>query len=375
MTLNFLSIWLTNTVSENEISALADECVQCAICLPHCPTYQAFENEGYSPRGRIALIKAYSQGLLQDDAQWSEQVDSCLSCGACEQACPANVQYERLYDMARALRTSHKSRPVSFKERVFGWILGSTVLTNVFQRLWPGAQSYRIQASYPLGSSKKAVRLLMDCSTRIMEPQIFEATAFILNRLGYSVELHTLKDCCGGWWAHTGQEQRAKKREAQLRMSVSLDTETPLLVLATGCHYHLARSQAIPVKSVYAFIADNWDASLPLHPISEETVHLHSPCTSRGSEGLQAFYALLKSCGASISPLKGRCCGAGGAMAMTYPQKADVISRQFFSDFKDRTGMIFTPNPACQQQIQRTLPSNKVQNPLLSLARALGYPK
>ena len=42
-----------------------DACVHCGFCLQACPTYLALEDENDSPRGRIVLMRALADGVIE----------------------------------------------------------------------------------------------------------------------------------------------------------------------------------------------------------------------------------------------------------------------------------------------------------------------
>ena len=82
----------------------ANACVKCGLCLPHCPTYGKLADEGDSPRGRIALIQGWASGRLALTPKLTGHLDLCLTCRACERACPSLVAFGRVMDGAKAAR-------------------------------------------------------------------------------------------------------------------------------------------------------------------------------------------------------------------------------------------------------------------------------
>ncbi|MFP4246069.1 MAG: (Fe-S)-binding protein [Halochromatium sp.] len=90
--------------------SLADQCVKCGYCLPHCPTFKLAHDEGESPRGRIALIQGWLGGEIADGPRLARHLDNCLECRACEPSCPSLVRYGALMDGARALREQRRPR-------------------------------------------------------------------------------------------------------------------------------------------------------------------------------------------------------------------------------------------------------------------------
>ena len=87
-------------------------CVSCGLCLPHCPTYRATEEESASPRGRISLMRAVENGELAIDDDFVSFMDRCVMCRGCETACPSGVQFGNLMEQTRAsLRAGGRPAP------------------------------------------------------------------------------------------------------------------------------------------------------------------------------------------------------------------------------------------------------------------------
>lgn len=96
------------------------QCIHCGMCLEACPTYRITGLETESPRGRIHLMGALAAGRIEPEPQTLIHLDRCLACRACEAVCPSGVPYGRLIETTRAelaLRARAKDEGLKGKVR------------------------------------------------------------------------------------------------------------------------------------------------------------------------------------------------------------------------------------------------------------------
>lgn len=128
-----------------------DRCVHCGLCLNACPTYRELGVEMDSPRGRIYQMVQVSEGRAEINPAYMEHISLCLACRACETACPSGVQYGRLVEAARAHIEEHVERP--WTERF--------IQSAVFERLLPSRAALQITGTLLYAYQASGLQRLM----------------------------------------------------------------------------------------------------------------------------------------------------------------------------------------------------------------------
>src|SRR5438045_1605025 len=95
------------------------DCVHCGLCTSSCPTYVELGDENDSPRGRIYLMRAVTDGRMPLDDKVAGHLELCLDCRACETACPSGVQYGKLIEPFRIYleTTQQRAKQINWIER------------------------------------------------------------------------------------------------------------------------------------------------------------------------------------------------------------------------------------------------------------------
>jgi glycolate oxidase iron-sulfur subunit len=134
----------TRERAEGPAQSDLDKCVHCGLCLNACPTYRELGVEMDSPRGRIYQMNAVANGEPITPS-YREHLGLCLACRGCETACPSGVPYGRMIEAARAeieARTRRSLLRRAAQKLVFEHILPSRTALEI-----AGAALYLYQAS------------------------------------------------------------------------------------------------------------------------------------------------------------------------------------------------------------------------------------
>jgi glycolate oxidase iron-sulfur subunit len=129
---------------EGPAQADLDKCVHCGLCLNACPTYRQLGVEMDSPRGRIYQMNAVANGAPITDS-YIQHLDLCLACRACETACPSGVPYGRMIEAARTEIEGHRKR--SLWSRVARKLIFNKLLPSPSALQLAGAALYVYQTS------------------------------------------------------------------------------------------------------------------------------------------------------------------------------------------------------------------------------------
>ncbi|MBR9660770.1 (Fe-S)-binding protein [Bacillus cereus] len=397
-------------LSEDELL----NCMRCGFCLPTCPTYiQSGYKESHSPRGRIALMKAIVDGLIEPDEDVENTLNVCLGCRACEPVCPSGVNYGHLLEEARDIINQNKkfSMPVkAVRKVVFEGLFPHqnrmrtlTGLIGFYQRsglqtlthktgimklfpetlatmdlILPKVPKMKAMKDRPSflpaeSTKKKQVAFFTGCLMDTMFLETNNATMKLLQLAGCDIVIPKTQSCCGALHGHAGEKSGAKelaKRNIKTFEDLNIDY---IITNAGGCGAYLvdydyllkddpewaerAKQFVSKIKDITAILVEldfhkRTDLRLTQQIITyQDSCHLRNVMRT-ASEPRMLLEAIQ---GATYREMKDadRCCGSAGIYNIVHSE----LSMEFLDYKMDRVhetdaATIVTANPGCLLQMK-----------------------
>ncbi|HEY7328397.1 MAG TPA: (Fe-S)-binding protein [Gemmataceae bacterium] len=398
----------SDTLGRNIDYELFMDCVHCGLCLGSCPTYVETGNENDSPRGRIYLWRAVTDGRSELTPEVRRHLDLCLECRACETACPSGVQYGKIIgsykkDVARlgtvfptlnpvqrwmlfhltpyARRMRWALAPLRLMQRIG---LGGVVrrmsrwlppsLRRMQEIVPPLAPHYgRLPELLPAEGRRRArVALFIGCAADAFFPQTNLATARVLQRNGCDVWVPRSQGCCGALHYHAGLVDSAQQFAAAncAAFGEKLSEVDAIINNAGGCgpvlkeYGHLLDENSVApafasrVRDISEFLVELGPIA-PQHPLKIKATY-HDACgLSHAQKIRQPPRQLLQMIpGLELVPLaeSEHCCGAAGSYNLTQPEMSEQLGRRKALNILDTGAQaVFTGNVGCSLQIARYL--------------------
>lgn len=383
-------------------------CMRCGMCLPACPTYQLTGRERSSPRGRIALMRAVSEGELSVDSQvLADELDFCLGCLACTTACPAGVDYGALLEagrdqLARRHRAWWQKLPFKLFEgpgrlRVLArllWLYQRSGLQRLtrssgllrFLKLdqaegmlprvpWHSSYDSLAGVHEAYGVCRARVGVLLGCVMDVLFVEENRATVEVLRRNGCTVVVPPRQGCCGALHAHSGQLDGARALSRSL--SECFAGCDVVAVNSAGCGACMKHHCSdLVVRDIHELLLELRFARPATRLPGRFTYHDACHLAHGQKVTLAPREVMRAACSELVElPRADRCCGSAGIYNLTHPATANELLADKL-DAISATGatVVGVANPGCLLQIRQGLTARgsrvRAEHPVVLLARA-----
>ncbi len=365
-------------------------CVHCGLCTGVCPTYQLLGDELEGPRGRIYLMKQLFEGQVVTEKTRS-RLDHCLTCRACETACPSRVEYGKLLDLGREVleQTLPRTPLDAARRRLIRAILPYRSrfavvlkLARWLRPLLPAALRGKVPLSRPAGAwpasyHERTVLLVEGCVQPALAPAIDRATARIFDRLGIRTLRVAESGCCGALsyhLAHSGEALGFMRRNIDAWWPAIEAGAEAIISTASGCGLMLrdygwalrndpqyadrARRVSALVRDVGEILAT--EDLTALKPVRPQRIAFHSPCTLQHGQRLGGVVeGILDRLGfervAVTDPQT--CCGSAGTYSLLQPELSKaLLDRKLTGLTGGEPERIATANIGCLTHLQSASP-------------------
>jgi Fe-S oxidoreductase len=333
--------------NEIEIVHSVEACINCGLCINHCPVVAAVGVDRFTGPRSIAVELSRSPPEFWSTA---DKIYLCTGCGTCREVCPKNVNVPEVVNLVRARIFEHRPDLVPKGLHMVREII---VEHNLAFEPWDDPEE-KVES--------RDVRL-----ERLGIPH----TEDIIKKVDYTL----LDDmsCCGLPSALMGDDETSQRLAGLLKEKVEGLGVKKVVTTCAGCTSNISDISLrdkwrIPVYHMVEYLAEEVgldrlkQALGSSKEFSEVTVTVHDPChlirhTSRRT--MQDAIEILKVISGvkvALSEAEDSCCGGGGLVAYHSKDVADsVVQENLLSIDKTGAERLVAPCPLCTAQIEANL--------------------
>lgn len=350
-------------------------------------------------------MRAVAEGRLENTSNaFGTHIDRCLGCRACEQVCPAGVEYGQLLEASREV-LSHAQPKADFADRMLRFALRHVWLSpwrlrmffgasRIFRdlglarlllklRILPSRAGFALallESSRPTFADVKPetrintdqshadergekVLLFKGCVGEGLFARVNRATIRVIRGNGFSIDAPRDQVCCGALHAHAGDLEGA--RELARKNIAAFGADAPIITNAGGCgamlttYAHLFANDENMAQAAADFSARVRDVSQVIDPVPgtiAESVTYDTSChLLYGQHAGETSERMLRTvAGEKFVALNGteRCCGAAGIYNLMQPEMSKQVLNEKLDHIKQTHAEILaTGNPGCQMHI------------------------
>ncbi|MBZ9628660.1 FAD-binding protein [Psychroflexus sp. CAK1W] len=374
-----------------------------------CPSYQATKNEKDTTRARANMLREVLTQKHQDenafdDKNLKEIFDLCISCKACKNECPSNVDVaafktEFLYQYQKAngieLRTkvfaknnliNKLASPVA---PIYNW-LNTNSLTSKFIKQTAGIAKERslpklsfhslrqkidkgLISLKPIGETKKSVYLFVDEFTNFLDVEIGIDAIELLTKLGYEVKVLKHEESGRAYFSKGLLDEAQHFVDKNITtFKTKITEESPLLgvepssILSFRDEYLKLASDKNSAEelSKHVFLIEEFlnaeiqSGNLKSDQFSDEKkeVKIHNHCYQKAlSNQIHTFNLLNLPRNFKVTLIPSGCCGMAGSFGFEkehYKVSQDIGELVLFPAVRKSNAIICANGTSCRHQIK-----------------------
>ncbi|MFW9812042.1 MAG: (Fe-S)-binding protein [Candidatus Thorarchaeota archaeon] len=363
---------------EMDVVKSVESCINCGLCIQHCPVVAAVGVNRFSGPRSIAVELSRSPPEFWTTA---DTVYLCTGCGTCREVCPKDVNIPEVVNMIRSRIFEYRPELVPK-----GFYVVREVITEHNLAFEPWEDLEEKAESRDMRLERLGLPFIEDaklsdaevifypgCQAEERAQEVREAAKVILDFFDVNYTVLDEMSCCGLPSVLMGDHATATNLAKKLHEKVRKIGAKMVVTTCAGCTGNLSEISerdewGIPTVHVLEFLAEQVGferiekAFGEASDYSDVHVSVHDPCHLIKHTSRQIMdYALdilrrVPGVRVSESNAHDSCCGGGGLVSYHAKDVANAVVRENLKAINE-TGAerIVTPCPLCTAQIESNL--------------------